>query len=185
VFGRYVLESLAGRGGMGVVWKARDERLNRWVALKLLLEVVAEDPEAVRDLLRETNRCLELTHPHIVRVYDLVQDGPLAAIAMEYVDGESLAKRKAAAQGGCLTLAELRPLMEQLCTALDYAHRVAKVVHRDLKPANLLLTKGGAAQGHGFRNRAQSERHAYATDRAGGEHERHAAVHEPAAIARG
>ena len=121
----------------------------------------------------------------IVRVYDLVQDGPLAAIAMEYVDGESLAKRKAAAQGGCLTLAELRPLMEQLCTALDYAHRVAKVVHRDLKPANLLLTKGGAAQGHGFRNRAQPERHAYATDRAGGEHERHAAAHEPAAIARG
>jgi serine/threonine protein kinase len=143
VFGRYVLESLAGRGGMGVVWKARDERLNRLVALKLLPEVVAGDPEAVKDLLRETNRCLELTHPHIVRVYDLVQDGPLAAISMEYVDGESLAKRKAAAPGGCLTLEELRPLTEQLCTALDYAHRVAKVVHRDLKPANLLLTRDG------------------------------------------
>ncbi len=128
---------------MGVVWKARDERLNRLVALKLLPEVVAGDPEAVKDLLRETNRCLELTHPHIVRVYDLVQDGPLAAISMEYVDGESLAKRKAAAPGGCLTLEELRPLTEQLCTALDYAHRVAKVVHRDLKPANLLLTRNG------------------------------------------
>ena len=113
------------------------------MALKLLPEVVAEDPEAVRDLLRETNRCLELTHPHIVRVYDLVQDGPLAAISMEFVDGESLAKRKAAAPGGCLKLDELQLLIGQLCEALDYAHRVAKVVHRDLKPANLLLTREG------------------------------------------
>jgi serine/threonine protein kinase len=72
VFGRYLLESLAGRGGMGVVWKARDERLDRPVALKLLPEVVAGDAEAVRDLLRETKRCLDLTHPNIVRVFDLV-----------------------------------------------------------------------------------------------------------------
>jgi serine/threonine protein kinase len=62
---------------------------------------------------------------------------------MEYVDGESLAKRKASAPGGCLSFAEVRPLVEQLCTALNYAHRVAKVVHRDLKPANLLVTKDG------------------------------------------
>ena len=143
MFGRYRLEALVGRGGMGVVWKARDEKLERLVALKLLPEVVAEDPEAVRDLLRETKYCLELTHPNIVRVYDLVQEGPLAAIAMEYVDGESLAKRKAASPGGCLTLGELRPLMGQLCAALDYAHGVAKVVHRDLKPANLLVTRDG------------------------------------------
>jgi formylglycine-generating enzyme required for sulfatase activity len=143
VFGRYVLEALAGRGGMGVVWKARDERLERVVALKLLPEVVAGDPEAVRDLLRETKRCLELTHPNIVRVYDLVQDGTLAAISMEYVDGGSLAARKAAAPGGCLALGELRSLMPQLCAALDYAHRVRKIVHRDLKPANLLLTRDG------------------------------------------
>jgi formylglycine-generating enzyme required for sulfatase activity len=143
VFGRYVLEAVAGRGGMGVVWKARDERLARLVALKLLPEVVAGDPEAVEDLLRETKRCLELTHPNIVRVHDLVQDGPLAAIAMEYVDGESLAKRKAAAPGHCLTVEELAPLVAQLCAALDYAHGEAKVVHRDLKPANLLVTGDG------------------------------------------
>ena len=146
VFGRYRLEALAGRGGMGVVWKARDERLERLVALKLLPEVVAGDPEAVRDLLRETKRCLELTHPNIVRVHDLVQDGLLAAIAMEYVDGESLAKRKASVPAGCLSVEELSPLVAQLCTALDYAHRTAKVVHRDLKPANILVTRDGVAK---------------------------------------
>jgi len=143
VFGRYVLEAVAGRGGMGVVWKARDERLERLVALKFLPEVVAGDPEAVRDLLRETKRCLELTHPNVVRVHDLVQDGLLAAISMEYVAGESLAKRKAEAPGGCLTVEELAPLVAQLCAALDYAHGEAKVVHRDLKPANLLVTGDG------------------------------------------
>jgi hypothetical protein len=109
VFGRYVLESLAGRGGMGVVWKARDERLNRLVALKLLPEVVAGDPEAVKDLLRETNRCLELTHPHIVRVYDLVQDGPLAAISMEFVDGESLSDTHTRLTDLNLEMAYIRP----------------------------------------------------------------------------
>jgi hypothetical protein len=143
VFGRYRLESLAGRGGMGVVWKAYDEKLERAVALKFLPQVVVEDSEAVRDLMRETKRCLELTHANIVRVHDLVQDGPVAAIAMEYVDGQSLAKRKATAPGGCLTAAELQPLIGQLCAALDYAHGAAKVVHRDLKPANLLVTHEG------------------------------------------
>ena len=143
VFGRYVLEAVAGRGGMGVVWRARDEELEREVALKFLPETVASDPEAVRDLKRETKRCLELTHPHIVRVYDFVQDAQLAAIGMEFVAGQSLAKSKAEAPGGCLTVEELAPLVAQLCAALDYAHGEAKVVHRDLKPANLLVTAEG------------------------------------------
>jgi formylglycine-generating enzyme required for sulfatase activity len=143
VFGRYVLEAVAGRGGMGVVWRARDEELERTVALKFLPEAVAADPEAVRDLKRETKRCLELTHPHIVRVYDFEQEAPLAAIGMEFVAGQSLAKRKAEALGGCLTVEELAPLVAQLCAALDYAHVEAKVVHRDLKPANLLVTGDG------------------------------------------
>ena len=168
VFDRYVLEALAGRGGMGVVWKARDERLERLVALKFLPEVVAGDPEAVRDLLLETKRCLELTHPHIVRVHDLVQDGLLAAIAMEYVDGESLAKRKSAAAAGCLGVEELAPLTAQLCAALDYAHRVAKVVHRDLKPANLLLTRDGQLKVTDFGiARSLSDTHTRLTGRVG------------------
>ena len=99
----------------------------RKVALKFLPETVTADPEAVRDLKRETKRCLDLTHPNIVRVHDLEQDGPMAAIAMEFVAGQSLAKRKAEVPGGCLTVKELAPLVaHQLCAALDYAHGEAK-----------------------------------------------------------
>ena len=148
LFGRYRLDTVAGRGGMGVVWRAYDERsLDRAVALKLLPEAVAGDPEAIRDLKRETTRCLDLTHPGIVRVrHDFVEADGLAAIAMELVEGESLAKRKAAAPNGCLTLAELQPFVAQLCAALEYAHKDAKVVHRDLKPANVLVTREGRAK---------------------------------------
>lgn len=143
LFDRYTLEAQAGRGGMGVVWRAHDRKLERTVALKFLPPEVAADPEAVRDLKRETKRCLELTHPQIVRVYDFVETASDAAIAMEYVEGESLATRKAAAPEGCLFVPQLAPLVAQLCTALDYAHQQAKVVHRDLKPANLLVTGTG------------------------------------------
>jgi serine/threonine protein kinase len=128
---------------MGVVWRARDEKLNRTVALKFLPEAVAADAEALRDLQRETRRCLDLTHPHIVRVYDLVDDGTLVAIAMEFIEGRSLAARKTAAPSSCLGTTELTPFVTQLCAALDYAHFQAKVVHRDLKPANLLVGRDG------------------------------------------
>jgi len=87
VFGRYRLEAVAGRGGMGVVWKAYDEELQRTVALKVLPDEVASDPEAMEELRRETRRCLELTHPNIVRVHDFVHDHRRAAIAMEFVEG--------------------------------------------------------------------------------------------------
>lgn len=143
VFARYTLHHEIGRGGMGVVWRVRDEELERDIALKFLPEAVAHDPEAIRDLKRETRRCLELTHPHIVRVYDLVQDAGAAAIAMELVEGQSLARHKAEAPGACLNVTELAPLVAQLCSAIDYAHRTAKVAHRDLKPANLLVTTAG------------------------------------------
>src|ERR1700690_2240006 len=130
IFGRYTLRAIAGRGGMGVVWKAEDEELDRMVALKFLPESVALDVESTRDLKQETKRCLELTHPNIVRVYDYVQQGSFAAIAMEFVEGESLAQRKANALGGCMAAEELEPLVAQLCNALKYAHKTAKIVHR-------------------------------------------------------
>jgi predicted Ser/Thr protein kinase len=143
VFGRYVLRTMLGRGGMGVVWRAYDGKLERDVALKFLPEVVRNDPEAVRELKHETRCCLQLTHANIVRVYDFVEDGTMAAIAMEYVDGRSLAAWKTTHPGGHVTIAELAPLVAQLCAALDYAHGTAKIIHRDLKPANLLLAHDG------------------------------------------
>ena len=82
VFDRYVLKKILGRGGMGIVWLAHDEKLDREVALKFLPEMVAMDAEALVDLKRETRRSLDLTHPRIVRIYDLVEDERSAAIAI-------------------------------------------------------------------------------------------------------
>lgn len=143
VFNRYTLKKILGRGGMGVVWLARDEELERDIALKFLPEIVALDPEALSDLKRETRRNLDLTHPHIVRIYDFISDSRTAAISMEYVDGASLSALKLEKPGRVFTMAELRPWLEQLCAALTYAHTKAKIVHRDLKPANLMVTSGG------------------------------------------
>jgi len=169
VFGRYTLEVPVGRGGMGVVWRARDEKLERAVALKFLPPEVAADAEAVGDLKRETKRCLDLTHPNIVRVYDFVEEAAGAAIAMEFVEGESLARRKANAPGGCLSVTELAPLLAQLCAALDYAHRTAKVAHHDLKPANILVTREGVLKVTDFGiARSLTETQTRLTSRTGG-----------------
>jgi len=143
VLGRYKLDRILGRGGMGVVWLARDEELDRDIALKFLPEVVALDAEAVADLKRETRRNLDLTHPHIVRIHDFVSDKRTAAIAMEYVKGATLAALKLERPGRVFTVGELRPWVDQFLEALHYAHTKAKVVHRDLKPANLMVTDGG------------------------------------------
>ncbi|MDI1337969.1 MAG: PEGA domain-containing protein [Lacunisphaera sp.] len=143
IFNRYELKKILGRGGMGVVWLARDGELERDVALKFLPEVVALDPEAVRDMKRETRRSLELTHPNIIRIHDFVQDGRTAAISMEYVSGSTFTARKLDQPGGCFTAAELGTWAKQLCEALDYAHTKAEIVHRDLKPANLMIDARG------------------------------------------
>jgi formylglycine-generating enzyme required for sulfatase activity len=128
---------------MGVVWCAEDTKLNRPVALKFLPEMVVSDPGAMQELAAETRRCLELTHPHIVRVYDLVEEPYQAAISMEFVDGPSLADRKIREPGRCFTVASLARWTAQLCAALDYAHTKAHIVHRDLKPQNLLVNAAG------------------------------------------
>lgn len=144
LFDRYTLIRELGRGGMGIVWLARDEKLERDVALKFLPETVSRDPNAVDDLKRETRRALELTHSNIVRIHDFVDDAHSAAIAMEYVDGASLAKLARGRPDRICTLREIEGWLQELCEALDYAHIRAKVVHRDLKPANLMVD----GQGH-------------------------------------
>ncbi|MCB1097649.1 MAG: protein kinase [Verrucomicrobiae bacterium] len=141
LFNRYVLKSVAGRGGMGVVWCAWDERLQHHVALKFLPEVILDDPIALEDLRKETKRCLNLTHPNIVRIYDFEEDGETGAIVMEFVKGQPLNVLKAAQPDRHFEVAQLHPLVLQLCDTLTYAHNDAGFVHRDVKPANLLLTE--------------------------------------------
>jgi formylglycine-generating enzyme required for sulfatase activity len=143
VFARYRLKSELGRGGMGVVWRGEDTKLQRDVALKFLPDFVVRDREAMSDLAAETRRCLALTHPHIVRVYDLVEEGNRAAISMEFVDGPSLAERKLRQPDRCFSVDTITPWIAQLCSALDYAHSKVRIVHRDLKPFNLLVNSEG------------------------------------------
>ncbi|HRJ48600.1 MAG TPA: protein kinase, partial [Opitutaceae bacterium] len=143
VFNRYTLTKILGRGGMGVVWLARDGELERDVALKFLPEVVALDKESLDELKRETRRNLELTHPHIVRIYDFVSDGRSAAISMEYVNGASLSALKTEQPDKIFPVARLAVWVAQICEALEYAHTKAKIVHRDIKPANLMVDARG------------------------------------------
>jgi serine/threonine protein kinase len=130
-------------GGMGVVWLAQDEKLERDVALKFFPELVIYDPAVLEELKRETKRSLALTHHGIVRIHDFVQGGESACISMEYVDGPTLSALRVQRPTKVFEPEELAPWMKQLCEALGYAHERAQVVHRDLKPANIMLNSRG------------------------------------------
>ncbi|MBI5693394.1 MAG: protein kinase [Verrucomicrobia bacterium] len=143
VFGRYTLIEILGRGGMGVVWRARDETLGEEVALKFLPDAVRWDPGAFDDLKEETRRARQLTHPNIVRIHDFVEDAAGAAISMELVEGQTLTALRLQRPAKILEPADILPWLPQLCAALDFAHQEARVVHRDLKPSNLMLTTDG------------------------------------------
>ena len=143
LFGRFTLQKVLGRGGMGVVWLARDERLDRLVALKLVPESVTFDASAQEDLKRETRKSLLLTHPNIVRIFDFVEDEHAAAISMEYVDGSTLSSLRVKKPNKCFEVEEIAPWVTSLCDALTYAHQSAGLVHRDLKPANLMANGRG------------------------------------------
>src|SRR6266478_5294928 len=143
VFGRYTLIKVLGRGGMGIVWLARDEELERDVALKFLPDLMIHDRALFDQLKRETKRCLELTHPHIVRIHDFVHDECSGGISMEYIDGETLSNLRAEKEQRVFEPDELATWISQLCDALDYAHNRAKIIHCDLKPANLMVNRRG------------------------------------------
>ena len=146
VFGRFTLLRLLGRGGMGVVWLARDEVLEREVALKFLNQLGGLDTQALAELKAETRRALELTHPNIVRVYDFWEEDGLGAISMEYVEGASLATLRLEQPERVFQPAALRAWLGQLCAGLSHAHEQGKVLHRDLKPANILIAKNGVVK---------------------------------------
>jgi serine/threonine protein kinase len=143
LFNRYTLIKTLGRGGMGVVWLARDDELERDVALKFLPDLIIHDRAVLGDLKRETRRSLELTHKNIVRIYDFVHDQTSGCISMEYVDGDTLSNLRADKPRKVFEPDELTDWTSQLCDALDYAHNHARIVHRDLKPANLMVNQRG------------------------------------------
>ena len=137
--GRFSLLRELARGGMGFVWLAHDERLMASVALKFLPEAVRANAVALNDLRQETHKSRMLSHPNILRIYDLYEAPDEAAfISMEYVDGPSLWTLLSRQPRGFFYWDYLKPIVKQLCEALDYAHN-ERVIHRDLKPANMLL----------------------------------------------
>jgi serine/threonine protein kinase len=139
LFRRFSLQKVLGRGEMSVVWLARDHRLRRLVALKLVADEVCRDPSTRENLKGETRKNLLLTHPNIARVFDFVEDEQAAAICLEYMDGTTLSDAREQKQSKCLGILELAPWIGALCDALAYAHESAGLIHRGLKPGNLMV----------------------------------------------
>ena len=138
--GPYEVVAFIGAGGMGEVYRARDTRLDRTVAIKVLNSTVVSSPELKQRFEREARIISRLNHPHICTLHDVgCQDGT-DFLVMEFLEGETLAQRLTK---GALAVPELLKIAIDLLDGLEQAHRVG-VVHRDLKPGNVMLTKTGA-----------------------------------------
>jgi Tol biopolymer transport system component/predicted Ser/Thr protein kinase len=140
--GPYEVLAKIGEGGMGQVFRARDRKLERDVALKVLPEAFASDADRLMRFTREARALASLNHPHIAQVYDTGREGAVAYIAMEFVDGEDLAAR---IRRAAVPLADALPFARQIADALAAAHE-AGIVHRDLKPANIKVRDDGTVK---------------------------------------
>ena len=141
--GPYEIQSPIGAGGMGEVYKARDTRLDRTVAIKVLPAELASDPQFRDRFEREARTISQLDHQHICALYDVGEEQGTSFLVMQYLEGETLADRMAKAAGSALPVEEALSIAIQIADALDKAHR-AGIVHRDVKPGNIMLTKAGA-----------------------------------------
>ena len=137
--GPYEILSPLGAGGMGEVYRAHHPRLGREVAIKVLPERVAADPEALARFEREARAVASLSHPNILAIYDFGSDNGVSYAVTELLEGETLAARLAR---GPMPTEALARIGSEICAALAAAHRKG-IVHRDLKPANVMLTKSG------------------------------------------
>jgi serine/threonine protein kinase len=146
--GRFVLLDKLGEGGMGEVWLANDRELSQagepaFVALKFLSSSIKNDPRALAALRTEVRRSQRLTHPNIVRIFDL-HTTPSGApfVKMEFVEGNSLKRWLEERPTHVMPWRMAAKIGQQLASALQYAHEAEGIVHRDLKPGNLLLSEG-------------------------------------------
>src|SRR6058998_2252237 len=137
--GPYEIVSPLGAGGMGEVYRARDTRLERTVAIKVLAAHLSASPEVRQRFEREAKTISQLSHPHICALYDVGREGETEYLVMEYLEGETLSDRLVK---GALPQDQTLRFGVEIADALDKAHRQG-IVHRDLKPGNVMLTKSG------------------------------------------
>jgi serine/threonine protein kinase len=140
--GAYEIAALLGAGGMGEVYRGRDTRLDRDVAIKILPETFASDPERIARFQREAKTLASLNHPHIGAIYGLEESNGIKALVLELVEGPTLADRIAQ---GAIPLDEALPIAKQIAEALEAAHEHG-IIHRDLKPANIKLKSDGTVK---------------------------------------
>ncbi len=140
--GPYEVLALLGVGGMGEVYRARDTRLNRDVAIKVLPDLFAKDPERLARFQQEAQVLASLNHPHIAHIHELEESGGVCALVMELVEGEDLSQRIAR---GAIPLDDALPIARQIAEALEAAHEQG-IIHRDLKPANVKVRPDGSVK---------------------------------------
>jgi serine/threonine protein kinase len=138
--GPYEIQAPIGAGGMGEVYRARDTRLERSVAIKILPKEMSNDAMRKQRFEREAKTISSLNHPHICALYDIGEHNNQQFLVMEYLEGETLAQRL---EHGALPLEQALRIAMEVTDALDRAHR-QNIVHRDLKPGNIMLTKSVA-----------------------------------------